>query len=168
MRKGKHIVTDMDTVTEADFESAEWGDTITTQLSSDKLKEDHIAAGTWVDREYLRPKFSSVAAFKLHMYTLDGGQDEEHGDAVDWVRWSALFRNVAGTGTAAILHTGSQGDVSAEWYADGAEAEKVWATLEKEWNKFDNQCEGHYDDDAALTSGAGIGEPVYCDGSCNG
>lgn len=28
-------------------------------------------------------------------------------------------------------------------------------------------CEGHYDDDATLTSGAGIGEPRYCDGSCD-
>lgn len=32
---------------------------------------------------------------------------------------------------------------------------------------FDGEeCEGHYDDDFALTSGAGIGEAVYCDGSC--
>lgn len=30
-----------------------------------------------------------------------------------------------------------------------------------------DQCEGHVDTDDALTSGAGIGEPVYCDGSCN-
>lgn len=28
-------------------------------------------------------------------------------------------------------------------------------------------CEGHVDTDDALTSGAGIGEPVTCDGSCN-
>lgn len=28
------------------------------------------------------------------------------------------------------------------------------------------RCEGHVNDDAALTSGAGIGETVYCDGSC--
>lgn len=28
------------------------------------------------------------------------------------------------------------------------------------------ECEGHTDDDAALTSGKGIGEAVYCDGSC--
>lgn len=28
------------------------------------------------------------------------------------------------------------------------------------------ECEGHYDDDTALTSGAGIGEPYYCDGAC--
>lgn len=28
------------------------------------------------------------------------------------------------------------------------------------------QCEGHADDDAALTSGVGIGESIYCDGSC--
>ncbi|WP_438470757.1 hypothetical protein [Streptomyces asiaticus] len=27
-------------------------------------------------------------------------------------------------------------------------------------------CEGHQDDDYALTSGAGIGEWVRCDGSC--
>lgn len=30
----------------------------------------------------------------------------------------------------------------------------------------DEECAGHYDDDFALNSGAGIGEPVYCDGSC--
>jgi hypothetical protein len=28
------------------------------------------------------------------------------------------------------------------------------------------KCDGHYDDDHALTSGAGISEPTYCDGSC--
>lgn len=28
------------------------------------------------------------------------------------------------------------------------------------------ECEGHYDDDFALTSGAGIGEPVFCNGAC--
>ncbi|MFJ2115139.1 hypothetical protein ACIOEX_25130 [Streptomyces sp. NPDC087850] len=27
-------------------------------------------------------------------------------------------------------------------------------------------CEGHYDDDTTLTSGVGIGEATYCDGSC--
>ena len=31
---------------------------------------------------------------------------------------------------------------------------------------FDGECEGHYDDDFALTSGNSIGEAVYCDGSC--
>ena len=28
------------------------------------------------------------------------------------------------------------------------------------------ECEGHYDTDDALTSGVGIGEPVFCGGSC--
>lgn len=28
------------------------------------------------------------------------------------------------------------------------------------------ECEGHYDTDDALTSGVGIGEPVFCDGTC--
>lgn len=32
---------------------------------------------------------------------------------------------------------------------------------------FDEEkCEGHYDDDYALTSSNSIGEPYYCDGSC--
>lgn len=31
-----------------------------------------------------------------------------------------------------------------------------------------NPCEGHTDTDDVLTSGAGIGETVYCDGSCAG
>lgn len=30
----------------------------------------------------------------------------------------------------------------------------------------EDECPGHYDDDATLTSGAGIGEAAYCDGSC--
>lgn len=30
----------------------------------------------------------------------------------------------------------------------------------------DAECPGHYDDDATLTSGVGIGEATYCDGSC--
>lgn len=29
-----------------------------------------------------------------------------------------------------------------------------------------NPCEGHADTDDVLTSGAGIGETIYCDGSC--
>lgn len=28
-------------------------------------------------------------------------------------------------------------------------------------------CEGHYGTDDALTSGVGIGEPIYCNGTCN-
>jgi hypothetical protein len=29
-------------------------------------------------------------------------------------------------------------------------------------------CPGHADDDWVLTSGAGIGEELYCDGTCTG
>lgn len=28
------------------------------------------------------------------------------------------------------------------------------------------ECQGHVDDDWVLTSGAGIGEELYCDGTC--
>lgn len=128
MREEREIETSMDIVTEADFESANWGDS--------------------VDGNYLRPKFDSVAALKLHQFTLDSGQDEEHGNAVDWHRWSALFRNVTDSDSprkseqpAAMLHTDSQGFVSAEWYADGNAAEEVWASLEKEWAEYEGDGE---------------------------
>lgn len=33
--------------------------------------------------------------------------------------------------------------------------------------RADFECNGHVDDDAALMSGVGIGEAIFCDGSCN-
>lgn len=172
MRTEREIVTDMNVVTEVDFESADWGDSITGAIPEGKTLAD-IDPMDRVERELLRPKFDSVAAFKLYRHSLDGGQDEDHGNAVDWHRWSAIFRDVTGSGSShpperptAMLHNDSQGFISAEWYGNGSAAEEVWAALEKEWAERDRQCEGHYDTDDALTSGVGIGEAVYCDGSC--
>ncbi|QBZ72205.1 hypothetical protein SEA_KRADAL_319 [Streptomyces phage Kradal] len=167
------IVTDMDSVTEADFGDVAWVDVVTGKIPEGKTRDD-IDPADLVERESLKPKFDSVAAFKLWRFSLVSGQDEDHGNAVDWHRWSALFRNVTDSDSprkserpAAILHTNSQGFVSAEWYADELAAEEVWASLEKEWEEYDTpECEGHYDDDHTLTSGAGIGEPTFCDGSC--
>lgn len=127
MREERKIETDMNVITEADFESAEWGDYVD-------------------DSGYLRPKFDSVAAYKLHQLTLDGGQSEDHGNAVDWHRWSAIFRNVTESDSprkseqpAAILHANSHG-ITAEWYADGNGAEEVWASLVKEWEEYESAC----------------------------
>jgi hypothetical protein len=171
------IITDMDVVTEGDFESVEWTDVVTGKLPEGKTLAD-IDPEDQVIRESLRPKFDSVGAFKLWRFSLSSGQDDGHGNAVDWHRWSAIFRNVTDSDSsrkseqpAAILHTNSQGFVTAEWYGDGNAAEEVWVSLEEEWNRFDNddeECEGHVDDDAALTSGVGIGESIKCDGSCQG
>jgi|SRR5690606_23027289 len=132
MREERKIETDMNVITEADFESANWGDYVD-------------------DSGYLKPKFDSVAAFKLHQWSLGSSQSEDHGDAVDWHRWSAIFRNVTDSDSprkseqpAAMLHTDSQGFVSAEWYGDGNAAEEVWASLVKEWEEFEdaNELEG--------------------------
>ena len=127
MREERKIETDMNVITEADFESAEWGDYVD-------------------DSGYLKPKFDSVAAYKLHQLTLDSTQDEDHGNATEWHRWSALFRNVTESDSshkseqpAAILHTDSQGFVSAEWYGDGNGAEEVWASLVKEWEEYESE-----------------------------
>jgi hypothetical protein len=146
MREGREIVTDLDVITEADFESADWGDSL--------------------DGSYLRPKFESVAAYKLYRSTLDSGQDESHGNAVDWHRWSALFRNVTESDSphkseqpAAILSADSQGHITAEWYGDGNAAEEVWAALEKEWEEFDSQDDE--EDDDPVVGDAGTGHGAY-------
>jgi hypothetical protein len=145
MREVRKIITDMDVVTEADFESANWGDAVTSKIPEGKTKNDLVEDFAWVESEYLQPKFDSVAAFKLHRWTLDSGQSEDHGNAVDWHRWSAIFRNVTDSGSprkseqpAAMLHVDSQGFVSAEWYSDGGAAEEVWASLVKEWDEFES------------------------------
>lgn len=148
MRVERTIVTNLETVTEADFELANWGDAVTSKVPEGKTREDMIADHSWVEREYLRPKFDSVAAFKLHRFTLDSGESESHGNAIDWHRWSALFRNVTDSDSprlaeqpAAMLHADPQGFVSAEWYGDGNGAEEVWSSLVKEWDDFEGEDE---------------------------
>lgn len=49
----------------------------------------------------------------------------------------------------------------------GRRINRTPANLKERRSMSQQQCPGHYDDDDALTSGVGIGEPVYCDGSCN-
>lgn len=136
---GREIITDMNTLTEDDFGPIEWEDTVTA------AEQDETAP---IVGESLRPKFDSVAAFKLHQWSLDSGQSEDHGNAIDWHRWSAIFRNVTDSNSpnkseqpAAILHTDPQGFVSAEWYGDGNAAEEVWNSLTKEWEEFEDANE---------------------------
>lgn len=128
------IITDMDRLTEGDFTSVEWEDTVTAAVYDETAP---IVGAS------LLPKFDSVAAFKLHQWSLDSGQDEECGNAVDWHRWSAIFRNVTDSGSpqrskqpAAILCVDSQGFVTAEWYGDGNAAEEVWDALVREWDEY--------------------------------
>lgn len=50
------------------------------------------------------------------------------------------------------------------WFADVIETTEIREAALKLLKAA--RCEGHYDDDAALTSGVGIGEGIRCDGSC--
>lgn len=62
-------------------------------------------------------------------------------------------------------------------YATGDEPKGLALQVQDRLNPIDDEtyddpdpeegCQGHVDDDYALTSGAGIGESVTCDGSCN-
>lgn len=107
------------------------------------------------------PKHDSVAAAILDHWSLDTQQDETSGDAQYGNGWHALFRS-----ERAILHTSNSGHVTAWRIEDGKDVGQVWAEIEAGAVTEDSMCHGHYDTDDALTSGAGIGEPTYCDGSC--
>jgi hypothetical protein len=110
----------------------------------------------------VEPKFDSVAAAIMHTWSLDSTQDEDCGDAQFGNGWHALFRS-----ERAILHTGNSGFVSAWRIEDGKDIDAAWEKIEAGARYEDDpECEGHYDDDDALTSGAGIGELTYCDGTC--
>lgn len=62
-------------------------------------------------------------------------------------------------------HCGEEHDESCDHPKDDG---KLYHTTQCVWDGHESEsgCEGHYDDDSTLTSGVGIGEPTYCDGSC--
>lgn len=67
------------------------------------------------------PKFSSAAAELLWTQSLDSSQDKECGETQYGNGWHALFRI-----DRAILHTDSQGFVSAWLYPTVQELEDAW------------------------------------------
>lgn len=97
------------------------GDDIVFMASEDGGSHDiPYAAG-----DSVAPKFDSVAAMMLWQWSLDSGQDEDCGDAQYGNGWHALFRS-----EGAILHTDSQGFVSAWRVQDGEDLDTVWAKIE--------------------------------------
>lgn len=125
---------------------------------------DPVGDAVWpqVAGESVRPKYDSVAAAILWSRSLGSCQDDDCGDAQYGNGWHALFG-----AERAVLHTDSQGFVSAWRVPSGTDLDAYWAGVEAGAVYSDEvECEGHYDDDATLMSGAGIGEATYCDGSC--
>lgn len=74
----------------------------------------------------VRPKFDSVAATIMWTWSLDSTQDEDCGDAQYGNGWHALFRS-----ERALLHTDSNGFVSAWRIEDGADIDEYWAEIER-------------------------------------
>lgn len=87
-------------------------------LTGGKCKKD---SGEWCTG----PKFSSAAAEILHAWSLDSSQDEESGTSEYGNGWHALFRD-----SRAILHTNSQGFVSAWMVPDSENLDTVWEEIE--------------------------------------
>lgn len=57
-------------------------------------------------------------------------------------------------------------DTGEYWFPETLRDKRVREIAEKLIRR--TRCEGHYDDDRTLTSGVGIGESTFCDGSCQG
>lgn len=80
-------------------------------------------------------KYTNAAAEVVHSWTLDSGQSEECGNAVDGDAWFALFRNPdEGTfdgpmGAGVILCVTSQGFVQTTRFDTKEELDKDWDTL---------------------------------------
>jgi hypothetical protein len=113
-------------------------------------------------------KFDTAAAATLWEWSLDQ-QPDTCGDAQLGNGWHAFFPD-----DRAILQTVNSGAVFAwtlpedqDWDAARAEIEAGAQYMDDD-DEYDDEegCEGHCDTDDALTSGVGIGEAVYCDGTC--
>lgn len=73
----------------------------------------------------VRPKFDSVAAAIMHVWSLDSSQDEDCGDAQYGNGWHALFRS-----ERAILHTDNSAYVSAWRIDDAVDIDAEWERIE--------------------------------------
>lgn len=89
-------------------------------------------------------KFDTVAAEKIHSWTLDGNQDEECGNSTGWHWWAALFRD-----ERVILEELTSGAVHALRYEGGVELNAAWHIREETWEDArhaecaaNRKCEG--------------------------
>ena len=91
------------------------------------MEGDPVPEEGWPYEPYdsVKPKFDTVAAAILHVWSLDSWQDETSGDAQYGNGWHALFRS-----ERAILHEDDGGFVSAWRIEDGKDVGQVWAEIE--------------------------------------
>lgn len=89
-------------------------------LPGGKCKKD---SGEWCTG----PKFHSAAAEILHDWSLSSSQDEECGNSEFGSGWYALYMK-----ERAILHTDSQGFVSAWRVPESEDLDDIWEKIESE------------------------------------
>ena len=89
-------------------------------------------------------KFHSAAAELVYSWTLDSGQDDECGNAVDWHWWAAIFRS-----ERLIIETMTNGSVYLQRFDSDAELNAAWSNREEAYAgyvhsecKDGRECEG--------------------------
>ncbi len=116
---------------------------------------DPVPSYGWPYDEYddVRPKFDSVAAAVMWVWSLDSTQDADCGDAQYGNGWHALFRD-----ERTILHTGNSGFVSAWRIEDGQDVDTVWAEIEAGAVYPDDDEQGPGEDDPEYNDSSGESE----------
>jgi hypothetical protein len=103
-------------------------------LASNGTPMDVLTDQDW-ETEYGLVKFDTVAAEKIHSWTLDSSQTDECGNSVDWLWWAAKFDGADGQdmGAGVILTEMSGGSVTAARYESAAEYNAAWFNIEDQW-----------------------------------
>lgn len=113
------------------------------EMASNNTPVDVLTEDDW-ETLYGLGKFDTIAAEKLHAWTLDSGQDEECGNSTDWHWWAALFKD-----ELAIVEEVSSGAVTAIRYPSQAELMAAWGERETAYTEYvhsgckdGTECEG--------------------------
>jgi hypothetical protein len=124
---------------------------MTENLASNGTPMDELTEQDWEDR-YPLGKFDTVAAEKIHSWTLDSNQDDECGNSTDWHWWAAKFDGSADNialGAGVIVEEMSSGSTSAVRYETKEEYDKVWSGMQEQYEEYRHaecakgrECEG--------------------------
>lgn len=124
-----------------------------TDLASNGTPIDVLTGVDW-ETPYGLGKFDTIAAEKLHAWTLDSGQDDDCGNSTDWHWWAARFDAEPVTdgdamGVGVILEERSGGSVTAMRYTSAEEFRKDWESRERHYAEYVHsgcadgiECEG--------------------------
>lgn len=120
------------------------------EKASNGTPMDVLTDADWTT-EYGLGKFDTIAAEKLHTWTLDSSQTEDCGNSTYWHWWAAKFdaADDQAMGSGVILTEMSGGSVTASRYDSVVEHNAAWFNMREQYMdavheecKYGRECEG--------------------------